>query len=85
MIGFQKSLKKFEKVTHVCGAFALIHQLNSYSLTQIPAQKAYTIEKIEPTVFSSESSINILLQDMEELFAARFSMSQNPHMLRSCS
>lgn len=51
---------------------------------QIPAQKAYTIEKIEPSVFSSESSLNVLLQDMEELFAARFSTSLDPHVYPSC-
>ncbi|TBU41711.1 SPX domain-containing protein [Dichomitus squalens] len=41
-------------------------------VTRIPAQVAYTREKIEPSAFSSGTIIEDLINDMEMLFAARF-------------
>ncbi|KAI0760361.1 hypothetical protein C8Q74DRAFT_1208005 [Fomes fomentarius] len=39
---------------------------------QIPAQLAYTREKIEPSAFSSGATVNALIHDLEALFAVRF-------------
>ncbi|KAI0325162.1 hypothetical protein GY45DRAFT_281692 [Cubamyces sp. BRFM 1775] len=41
-------------------------------VTHIPAQHAYTKEKIEPSAFSSGATVDSLIRDMEALFAARF-------------
>ncbi|KAI0370541.1 SPX-domain-containing protein, partial [Pilatotrama ljubarskyi] len=41
-------------------------------VTHIPAQQAYTKEKIEPSAFSSGATVDSLIRDMEALFAARF-------------
>ena len=41
-------------------------------ILQIPAQLAYTKEKIEPSAFSSGATVDALIHDMEALFAARF-------------
>ncbi|KAI0631231.1 SPX domain-containing protein [Trametes polyzona] len=41
-------------------------------VTNIPAQQAYTKEKIEPSAFSSGATVDSLIRDMEALFAARF-------------
>ncbi|CCL99566.1 uncharacterized protein FIBRA_01584 [Fibroporia radiculosa] len=41
-------------------------------VTHIPAQQAYTIEKIEPSAFASGASLNSMLRETEDLFAARF-------------
>lgn len=74
MIGFRKALKKFEKYTRVW-------RMNSHGLeailtscVQIPSQQAYFTEKIEPSAFSSGATVQRMLNDMEELYAARFSM-----------
>ncbi|TCD67423.1 hypothetical protein EIP91_012395 [Steccherinum ochraceum] len=40
--------------------------------TKIPAQQAYTTEKIEPQTFSSTQAVEAMMKDLEELFAARF-------------
>ncbi|KAI0918737.1 hypothetical protein AcV5_002647 [Taiwanofungus camphoratus] len=40
--------------------------------THIPAQHAYTIEKIEPSACASGAGLEAMLRDMEDLFAARF-------------
>ncbi|PIL23311.1 transporter [Ganoderma sinense ZZ0214-1] len=41
-------------------------------VTKIPAQVAYTKEKIEPSAISSGAALDLLIDDMEALFAARF-------------
>ncbi|CDO74587.1 hypothetical protein BN946_scf184583.g14 [Trametes cinnabarina] len=41
-------------------------------VTHIPAQQAYTKEKIEPSAFSSGATVDALIREMEALFAARF-------------
>ncbi|KAM5537632.1 hypothetical protein V8D89_008710 [Ganoderma adspersum] len=41
-------------------------------VTRIPAQVAYTKEKIEPSAISSGAALDLLIGDMEALFAARF-------------
>ncbi|OBZ67468.1 Phosphate transporter PHO1 [Grifola frondosa] len=41
-------------------------------VTNIPAQQAYTREKIEPSAFASGKSVDAMVREMEELFAARF-------------
>lgn len=51
------------------------HALNAAPMlnyAQIPAQQAYTKEKIEPSAFSSGATVDSLIRDMEALFAARF-------------
>lgn len=40
---------------------------------EVPAQQAYTIEKIEPNAFTSAQVVEAMMRDLEELFAARFS------------
>ena len=44
-------------------------------VAQIPAQQAYTREKIEPSAFSSGATVEALTHDLEALFAARFGTS----------
>ena len=46
--------------------------LTQSSVSQIPAQQAYTVEKIEPSAFSSAAIVDDLLHEMESMFAARF-------------
>lgn len=41
-------------------------------VTKIPAQQAYTTEKIEPNTFASSKSVENMTHEMEDLFAARF-------------
>ncbi|KAI0792468.1 SPX domain-containing protein [Abortiporus biennis] len=41
-------------------------------VTKIPAQQAYFAEKIEPNAFYSSRTVESLLHETEELFAARF-------------
>ncbi|KAH9852252.1 hypothetical protein C2E23DRAFT_731075 [Lenzites betulinus] len=48
------------------------HLNAALSFLQIPAQQAYTKEKIEPSAFSSGATVDSLIRDMEALFAARF-------------
>ncbi|OCH89345.1 SPX-domain-containing protein [Obba rivulosa] len=41
-------------------------------VTRVPAQEAYTREKIEPSAFASGATVESMLREMELLFAARF-------------
>lgn len=41
-------------------------------VTLIPAQQAYTVEKIEPSAFASGASLDRILRELEDMFAARF-------------
>lgn len=57
------------------------HALNAAPMpdfAQIPAQQAYTKEKIEPSAFSSGATVDSLIRDMEALFAARFGKTHAP-------
>lgn len=40
--------------------------------TKIPAQQAYFTEKVETSAFSSGATVQSMISDMEELYAARF-------------
>lgn len=48
--------------------------LRLLDIRQIPAQLAYTREKIEPSAFSSGATVKALIHDLEALFAARFGL-----------
>ncbi|THH32928.1 hypothetical protein EUX98_g1237 [Antrodiella citrinella] len=41
-------------------------------VTRVPAQQAYTVERIEPNAFTSAHAVDGMMKDLEELFAARF-------------
>ncbi|KAH8084370.1 EXS family protein/ERD1/XPR1/SYG1 family protein [Cristinia sonorae] len=41
-------------------------------VTRIPAMQAYTTERIEPNAFTSGRAVEVMMRDLEELFAARF-------------
>ncbi|EKM58004.1 uncharacterized protein PHACADRAFT_58738, partial [Phanerochaete carnosa HHB-10118-sp] len=45
--------------------------------TKIPAQQAYFTEKIEPSAFSSGVTMQGMIREMEELYAARFTKGDN--------
>ncbi|KAI0701367.1 SPX domain-containing protein [Cytidiella melzeri] len=45
--------------------------------TGIPAQQAYFMEKIEPSAFSSGVAVQGMVNQMEELYAARFTRGDN--------
>ena len=75
MIGFRKALKKFEKIAKV--SIVVDSQLMFvrwfHFALQIPAQQAYTVEKIEPNTFASSATVQGLLKEIEELYATHFS------------
>ncbi|KAK7686014.1 hypothetical protein QCA50_010825 [Cerrena zonata] len=41
-------------------------------IAKMPAQQAYTVEKIEPNTFASSATVQGMLKEIEELYAARF-------------
>ncbi|CAL1699593.1 unnamed protein product [Somion occarium] len=41
-------------------------------VAKIPAQQAYTVEKIEPNAFASSAVVQGMLKELENLYAARF-------------
>ena len=75
MIGFRKALKKFEKIAKVRIVVVswLLSAQRLQSPLQIPAQQAYTVEKIEPNTFASSATVQDLLKEIEELYATHFS------------
>ena len=75
MIGFRKALKKFEKIAKVSivvDSQLMFDRWFQFAL-QIPAQQAYTVEKIEPNTFASSVTVQGLLKEIEELYATHFS------------